>query len=60
MWFLILFLMLAGAFTIGSLLVIALGQLLGRDFPFLMWLALGSASRNLPQSIQESDRKVGA
>jgi hypothetical protein len=35
------FLILAGAFTIAALLAVALGQLSGRDFPFLLWLALG-------------------
>ena len=37
MWFLILI----GAFTIAGLLLIVLRRLLGPDFPFLMWLALG-------------------
>jgi hypothetical protein len=57
MWFLIL----AGAFIMVALLVAALARLLGPDFPFLMWLALGRPEpRSATKHPKVRSHKVGA
>lgn len=57
MWFLIV----GAAFIIGMLLVLVLGRLLGPDFPFLLWLAVGEREpKSETRHPRVKSHKVGA